>query len=269
MVAISTSNLDDTGYWKSSKAGKGSADGVSKPTRHKQGGTHSSSLRLPMATTTEESRFILWIDAVGGYLVCPRTEVTIGQAVEKARVDIPILGDLARRHLKIIRNPEGYLLEPFGYVKINGQECVPTGDCWDDENPESAPVPGKEATKNILRNGDVIELTGGIKIKFSKPHPLSASARLDFQSPHRTQPWSDGVLLMAESCVFGPNMRNHVVCRHWSDDLVFFQQKGQLFCKSLNPISIDGTLVQGKQELRRNSRIEGEDFSMTIEPLSS
>lgn len=74
---------------------------------------------------------------------------------------------------------------------------------------------------------------------------------------------------MAESCVLGPNGRNHVVCRSWSEDLVFFQQQTKLFCKSLKPIVVDGVLVDGKQELTLNSRIEGEDFSMTIEPITS
>lgn len=208
----------------------------------------SNKNRLPMIGRMDETRFILWVDAVGGYLVCPRQEVTIGQAIAESRVDIPILGDLARNHLKLIRSSGGYLLEPFGYVKVNATETKET---------------------ILLNDGDTIELTGGIKMNFSKPHPLSASARLDFVSAHRTQPWSDAVLLMAESCVLGPNLRNHVVCRAWSDDLVFFQKEGRLYCKSFRPVTVDGAIVEGKGELSPNSRIEGEDFSMTIEPLSS
>ena len=44
-------------------------------------------------------------------------------------------------------------------------------------------------------------------------HVLSASARLEMVSRHRTQPHVDGILLMAESCVLGPKWQNHVVCR--------------------------------------------------------
>lgn len=277
MVAISSSNLGDTSYWKSSDSEEGSAI----PPSQIFSKLHSTqSKRFSMSALKDESRFILWVDAVGGFLVCPRQEVTIGQAIADSRVDIPILGDLARRHLKIIRNPEGYLLQPFGYVKLNGVECQAAKQSSNSSSEselseatltdrDSAENSDESFSKILLRHGDVLELTGGIQIKFSKPHPLSATARLDFQSPHRTQPWSDAVLLMAESCVFGPNKRNHVICRHWKDDLVFFQQRGQLFCKSLEPINVDGTPADGKQELTRNSHIEGEDFSMTIEPLTS
>ena len=301
MVAFSSSNLGDssfgdTSYWGSSDSVEGNPSAEAPTTESPTTGTSMPNTSMPstsmpgesinkmhrkvqnrfsqqhsfqqqgsqkqsMSVANDESRFILWVDAVGGFLVCPRQEVTIGQAIAESRVDIPILGDLARRHLKIIRNPEGYLLEPFGYVKVNGDEIVAETSTG---GPESEVFP-----KKLLRDGDVLELTGGIKIKFSKPHPLSATARLDFLSPHRTQPWSDAVLLMAESCVLGPHMKNHVVCRQWNDDLVFFQQKGQLFCKSLRPINVDGSNVDGKHELTRNSRIEGEDFSMTIEPLTS
>lgn len=201
-----------------------------------------------MINFTDDPRFILWVDAVGGFLVCTREEVTLGQAVPDCHVDIPILGDLARNHLKLIRSSEGYVLEPFGYVSVNQQAIE---------------------QKTLIKNGDLIELTGGIKIKFVKPHPLSGSARLVFESAHRTQPWSDAVLLMAESCVLGPNMRNHVVCREWAEDLVFFRKNGRLFCKSFQAVSVDGSIIEGKGELRPNSHIEGEDFSMTLEPLSS
>ena len=201
-----------------------------------------------MFMKTDEARFLMWIDAVGGYLVCTQDEVVLGQAIPESHVDIPILGDLARNHLKFRRGAEGYVLDPFAYVMVNGSEV---------------------REKVILKNGDLIELTGGIRINFVKPHPLSASARLDFESRHRTQPWSDSVLLLAESCVLGPKMRNHVVCRKWSEDLLVFRKNGRLFCKSSNPVRVDGCIIEGPGELRPDSHIEGEDFSMKLEPLSS
>lgn len=272
-MATDSTHLGDTSYWNSRESKKWfgrrfPAARISSQLAENQQGS--------MSANQDESRLMLWIDAVGGYLVCPRREIIVGQAVEQSRVDVPILGDLARRHLKIKRSADGYLLEPFGYVKLNGREYWP-GDAdaehdlretqgLEERDPGHAVVAQQ---KILLKHGDLLELTGGIRIRFSKPHPLSASARLDFESRHRTQPWSDGVLLMAESCVLGPGQRNHVVCRGWRDDLVLFRQPGGLYCKSLQPIRIDGESVQGKHSLTRNSHIEGEDFSMTLEPLSS
>lgn len=267
MVAISFSQMDDTGYWRSPKLGdrfKGKEISANQdqsfgrqPSTEKNDVSNAHNVNSQrdsqrhmsdMITKTDESRFLVWVDAVGGYLVCTSDEVVLGQAVPESHVDIPILGDLARKHLKLNRTQSGYLLEPFGYVKVNGLVIE---------------------EKTLLRDGDLINLTGGIEIRFSKAHPLSATARLDFQSTHRTQPWSDAVLLMAESCVLGPNLRNHVVCRNWSEDIVFFRKNKQLFCKSLGAISVDGRAISGKTELRNNSHIEGEDFSMTLEPLTS
>ncbi len=266
MVAISFSQMDDTGYWRSPKTNDRLKNKISaanpnqKPNRQSSTGRNEDFGDAPhsqrdsqrpmsdMITKTDESRFLLWVDAVGGYLVCTSDEVVLGQAVPESHVDIPILGDLARKHLKLNRTSSGYLLEPFGYVTVNGLVIT---------------------EKTLLRDGDMINLTGGIEIRFSKAHPLSATARLDFQSTHRTQPWSDAVLLMAESCVLGPNLRNHVVCRNWSEDIVFFRKNKQLFCKSLGAISVDGRPISGKTEVRNNSHIEGEDFSMTLEPLTS
>lgn len=242
MVA-SSSRFDDTRYWKKQTRAN---PHLVVPGRNSQAGANAENRSINRKKKTVDPRFILWIDSVGGYLVCTHDEVVIGQAVPESHIAIPILGDLARNHLKLIRTSEGYVLEPIGYVRVNGTEM---------------------AGNSLLRNGDRIELTGGIIINFVKPHPLSATVRLDFESPHRTSPWSDAVLLMAESCVLGPNRRNHVVCPGWSEDLVFFRKNRQLFCKSLRPVKVDGSIIEGTGVLRPDSYLEGDDFSMTFEPF--
>ena len=235
MVTNSSTDLNDTGYWK-------------KVTDRGQRFQVSKSSRIPSMSSDEFQRFLIWVDAVGGYLICPREEIKIGQAVPDSDVDIPLLGDLARNHLKLIRTNQGYLLEAFGYVEVNNQAVT---------------------DKLLLKNKDLIRLTGGIEFVFSNPHPLSASARIDISSSHRTQPWSDAVVLMAESFVMGPNLRNHVVCRDWEDDLVFFRKNEKLYCKSLSPLSVDNQSVTGKCEIQMDSHILGQDFTMKLEPIST
>src|SRR5262245_45697277 len=67
-------------------------------------------------------RFMLWVDAVGGYLVCLGDEIVIGQASRTNKVDVPIQADISRRHVKLIRHREGYVLEPLGgKVVIDGR----------------------------------------------------------------------------------------------------------------------------------------------------
>lgn len=191
-------------------------------------------------------RFMLWIDAVGGYWVCLDDEVSFGPPGGPGRVDVPVLGDLATRHARIRRDGESYLVEAVRPVRVDGH-----------------PVRGMA----MLADGNTIELGGVVRMVFRRPHPLSATARLDFLSRHRTQPSSDAILLMAESCVLGPRSSCHVVCRHWTENVILHRQGSALFCRTSGPVEIDGKQYKGQGPISRNSRIEGARFSLSLEPL--
>ena len=208
----------------------------------------ASPLGTPMrrGTSVSGSRFLMWVDGVGGFLVLEGTEVTIGQPVAEAHVDIPILGDVSRTHAKIRRDGEGYLIEAFRPTRVEGRSVV-----------------GLAA----LGNGAQIELGHGVKLKFHKPHALSATARLEFVSRHRTLPPVDGVILMADSCILGPGATSHVVARNWPSELVLFKQGQQLACRSRSPLTIDGALAGERGIVHRSSRIVAEDFSVCLEQL--
>ena len=190
-------------------------------------------------------RFLLWVDGVGGYLVCTRDEVTLGQPVAESQTDIPILGDLSRRHAKIRRDGEAYLIEPRRPVRLDGRTI-------------------DRAT--LLADGMLIEL-GNVRLVFRRPHPLSGTARLEFASPHRTQPAADAVLLMAESCVLGPNAQSHVVCGDWSRELILSRQGDDLYCRRSGRLQVDGQSAADSGKLTLKSQVSGEDFSLSIEGL--
>jgi len=198
--------------------------------------------------TTPERRFVLWVDAVGGYLVCPADEIRIGQPLTERRVDVPILADLSRVQTVLHRDGEGYLIEPVRATRLNG-------------HPLESIAP--------LRDGDLLELGQGVRLRFSRPHPLSGTARLDFLSRHRTQPAVDAVLLMAESCVLGPAANSHVRCPDWSSEVVLFHpgQSDTLFARTEGTFEIDGKPHTGRGPLGRNSHVAGEDFSFSLEAL--
>ena len=129
-------------------------------------------------------RFLMWVDGVGGYLVCMADEVLLGQAIANSGADIPIVGDLSRHHATIARQGENYVIRPHATTRVEGRELT---------------------SPRCLRDGDEIELGPSFRMRFRQPHPLSATSRLDFLSHHRTQPATDGVLLMANSCILGPS----------------------------------------------------------------
>jgi hypothetical protein len=192
-------------------------------------------------------RYLLWVDAVGGFLVCLADQVIVGQAVPSAAVDIPILGDLSRRHAALRRQGDGYVIEPNSPVRVDGRAIDRAA---------------------ALADGDEIELGPSVRLRFRQPHALSATARLDFLSNHRTQPSADAVLLMADSCVLGPAPGNHVVCRDWAGDVVLFRSSaGQLGCRAAHGLSIDGRDYPGQGPVTGNSRITGSDFALRLEQM--
>jgi hypothetical protein len=72
---------------------------------------------------------------------------------------------------------------------------------------------------------------------------------------------------MAESCVLGPNWNNHVVCRDWKDDVVLFRDESGLCCRTMTTLEIDEKTYDGTGPLTYNSRVSGEDFSMSLEEI--
>ena len=55
-------------------------------------------------------RFLLWVDGVGGFLVCLNARVTFGQAVAEGPVDVPLFAELSKLHAELFRDAEGYVL---------------------------------------------------------------------------------------------------------------------------------------------------------------
>ena len=128
---------------------------------------------------------------------------------------MPILADLSRRHAVIRRDAGAYVLEPLQRTLVDGREI--TGPY-------------------VLADNQLIQLGDNVRIRFTKPHALSATARLSLESHHKTQPSADAVLLMADSCVLGPNRHCHVRCRDWQRDVVVYRQNDQVFCRADEPL---------------------------------
>jgi len=196
----------------------------------------------PLAT----ERFALWVDGVGGYLVCLRDSVVLGQFAGEASADIAFQADLSRKHAVIRRQNETYFVDPIGATKVEGRTIQ---------------------SPTMIKDGDEIQLGSVVRLRFRRPHALSATARLEPVSFHRPRPGVDAVLLMSESLVLGPGWQNHVVCREWESDLVLGRQSGELFCRAMRPIEIDGEECNGRGKLTFASRVSGEDFSICLEPM--
>lgn len=214
-----------------------------RPVRNVFGGKEESGLR--MNSTETFIPFYLWIDGVGGYLVCPQEVVTVG-GVEAEKADVLLSGDLLPIHARFFREGEGYVLEAVGAVRVDGRPAVHT----------------------VLPDGCSLELGSCVRLTFTRPHPWSLSARLDFASGHRTVPATDGVLLFARNLLLGPDRRSHVVCPQWADGLLIYRDHGGLRCRSRGLLRIDGKVVRGEGFLSLTSCVEMSRGRFHLEPAS-
>jgi hypothetical protein len=193
-----------------------------------------------------DDRFLLWVDAVGGYWVCLKDEIVLGQASAAGKADLPILGDVSAKHARIRRDGEGYLIEAFRDLRVDGRKVDHLA---------------------MLGQGARIDLGDSVRLVFRRPHALSATARLDFASRHHTEPSVDAVILMADSLVLGPKSHSHVVCRDWPCEVVISHHEGQLSCRTTGAFEIDGVRCQDRGPLSRTSRVVGAHFSLSLEPI--
>jgi len=209
-------------------------------------GARSANMDTKTSQRPPGKRHVAWIDGVGGYLICLDDEITIGQPSAPPSVDIPILADLSRRHASLRRDGESYVLSPIHRVSVDGV-------------PLSGPT--------VLNNGALIEVGETVKIRFRQPHALSATAVLTLESHHKTEPAVDGIVLMSDSCIFGPHSHSHVCCRDWTEDLVFIRRGEGLTFRTAATVEVDGQPVDPQALLPGNCRLEAENFAMSLEDL--
>ncbi len=187
---------------------------------------------------------VIWIDGVGGFLLCWRNDVVVGQAAFEPTADLLVVGDLSRQALSIRRSGGDYLLQPLQEIQVDGESV---------------------SRPQLLRDAQTISVGARVRLRFSKPSPLSSTARIDLASHHRWKPAVDGVLLVADSCIFGPRLPSHVHCPHWMTEVLLYKHAGNWSFRSASEMSVNGRLTKGPVPLAPGIRICGEDFSFSIE----
>ena len=197
------------------------------------------------------SRFMLWIDGVGGYLVCEGPTVTLGQPAPDAEGDVPIMADISRRHAAVRRDGEFYLFEPYRPCRY--------GD-------RAIGYPVRLADDSTFALGGAAG--SGPRLRFTTPNPCGRTARLEVVSRHRLQPHADAVLLLADTCLIGPETANHVVARGWRRRLIVHRRPdGGLVFRTEGSYDVDGRPASGTSRIERTSQVRGPDFALRFEPL--
>jgi hypothetical protein len=193
------------------------------------------------------SRFLLWIDGVGGYLVCLGARLVFGQAIFDGQVDIPLVADVSRLHATLSRDSEGYVLEAVRPVQVNG-------------NP---------ATRALLRPTDRVTLGTSCQFQFHQPVPVSASARLDLVSGHRLPVAVDGVLLMADTLVLDNSEQAHVSVPDLKKPLILYRHKDGLGVRHAGRLTVNGARAAQRALLPSLATVQGEEIAFAIESVGT
>ena len=212
------------------------------------------SIGMPAGPTTPDGnlplskRFLLWIDGVGGYLVCLAPRVTFGQATADGPIDVPLFADVSRLHAEISRDDEGYVLESGRDVQVNGQS----------------------AKRTVLVCGDRITLGATCQLVFRRPVPISPTARLELVSGHRLPLAVDGVLLMAESLLLGAEGRVHVGLPDGvPGNVVLYRSKDGLGIRCEGSFIVDGRPCEGRSPLPLPCVVSTDRFTFAVEPIGA
>lgn len=202
-------------------------------------------LRDGLPITGLPKRFVLWIDGVGGYLVCVGQRIGFGQATGNVPVDVPLFADVSRLHAEISRDAEGYVLESGRAVTVNG----------------------RAVTRAALTSGDRVTLGGTCQFVFHQPVPISPSARLELVSGHRLPLAVDGILLMAENLIFGPGDGVHVPMPDATGDLILYRTRDGLGVRHDGPFKVDNRPCRDRSPLPIPSFVTADSFTFAVEAV--
>jgi hypothetical protein len=189
-------------------------------------------------------RFVLWVDGVGGYLVCLGSRLTFGQARPGGSVDVPVVADVSRVHASLSRDKEGYVLEAMRAIQVNGASVK----------------------RALLQSGDRVTLGASCQFLFRLPVPGSNTARLELVSGHRLPTGVDAVLLMAEALILG-GPAPHIAIPGLEAPIVLFRHKDGLGMRYPNELLVNGQPSKGRTVLPPVASVAGDEVSFAVEPL--
>ncbi len=190
---------------------------------------------------------LAWVDAVGCFQLIPGRRWRIGGPGGDPPAEITICGDLSRRAAEILRRGSRYVLHG---MSVTGEENLRS----------DRPIE--------LAGNQRVKLTSTIELQFSQPHPLSASATLKLASRHRLSPACNGMVLVADTCIFGPSASSHIICPDALSTIVLLVgEDGQWRAKGAEQLRLDGAEVRGIVPLPLPCRLESGETVIALEPL--
>ncbi len=194
------------------------------------------------------SRFMLWIDGVGSFLLCVGSRVSVGgprgTASDRRFADIAFLANLSRVHATFVRTGDSLALEAHGETMVNGR-----------------------AVRDFegLANDSEIVFGSSVRTRVTRPSELSLTTCMDVLTHHRLEHTVDGIILFADTCLLGPSTDSHVRCADWPESVLLTRRDGRFFCRSRADLVVGDAIADGLEELPIGTVVSGKEIRFCID----
>lgn len=175
------------------------------------------------------SRWRLWIDGCGGFLLVTGVQWSVGGLSRVSNADICVQADWPRFAGQIIRQGADYF--------------------WQGQSSSDS--------KTLLTDGTPIPIPGSALMTLGKPSQLSDTAVLSLNGSHRFDQHVDGVVLVRETVLVGPGSDCHMRCRTASDRAILQLKDNQWYAKA--------GLLGDLQQFEVGQRVLIQSLAMTLE----
>tara|TARA_R110002049_G_scaffold4601_5_gene32326 strand:+ start:459162 stop:459692 length:531 start_codon:yes stop_codon:yes gene_type:complete len=173
-------------------------------------------------------RWRLWVDGCGGFLLLGGDAWSVGAVSHCDSADIGVRADWPRLAGQIRRQDDDYL--------------------WI-ESASSNPV--------LISDGQTLPIPGSAAMTLTKPSPLCRSARLNLSPPHRFADHMDGVVLVADALLIGPDSDCHIRTGGVEDRIVLTRRNTDWLAR----VGLTGEFTQ----LSIGNRLTFPSLTMTLE----
>ncbi len=175
------------------------------------------------------NRWRLWIDGCGGFLLLGGESWSVGGLSPEKPADICVRADWPRRAGRILRHSSDYF--------------------W--QGPRSSD------SRVLIRGDRRLPIPGSASVTLYQASPLSNSATLTLAPPHRFDDHVDGVVLVDETLLIGPQADCHIRCRQATERAVL-TRRGERWLGKVG-------LAADFEELPPGNRITLRHLAMTLE----
>ncbi|TWU01227.1 hypothetical protein [Stieleria varia] len=197
------------------------------------------------SNSSTATRWRLWVDGCGGFLILTGDCWTLGAAVPGGVADVGIRADVARHAGRIERVDSDYF--------------------W--RNNEADDLSDTGRSQSILISPkQPLPVAGSATIRLRRPSTLSRTGVLILDPPHRFDGHVDAVIFAGDTILVGPSSDHHVVTSSFPDRAVLAYRDGGWQAKPLSqPGGKPGKSGPTFVELELGRRIQIQSLAMTLE----